>query len=184
MHQVTIGNWSMEIQVGDRPLHFDGLVERSRLADDLDLTSGPGRTLFLAVYGPGNSKLETSEPTVALAMRYEPYDFGFYPGFLIVPETSMLFVGAGTRLIAYDLNAPTRLWTDEANCGFWRWGRNRDHIWMEAELEFAVWSSAGEKLWTTFVEPPWFAQVNGEEVVLDVMGVKRTHRMTDGKEIR
>ena len=54
---------------------------------------------------------------------------------------------------------------------------------MSAELEFAVWDNRGNKLWTTFVEPPWTFEFKGGLVTLDVMGDRRIHRLVDGKQI-
>jgi hypothetical protein len=81
-----------------------------------------------------------------------------------------LFIGAGERLLAYDLKNPRRIWEDRADYGFWRWHRHEGFVLMAAELEFAVWLLNGQKLWTTFVEPPWDFQVSGSSVRLDVMG--------------
>ena len=44
-------------------------------------------------------------------------------------------------------------------------------VLMSAELELAAWDLAGQKLWTTFVEPPWSYEVRNGVVTLDVMGV-------------
>lgn len=41
---------------------------------------------------------------------------------------------------------------------------------MAAELELAAWTIQGEKLWSTFVEPPWDHEVRDDVVYLDVMG--------------
>ena len=35
-------------------------------------------------------------------------------------------------------------------------------------------------LWTTFAQPPWEAHVDDEIVLIDVMGAKKTRRMSDG----
>lgn len=43
---------------------------------------------------------------------------------------------------------------------------------MSAELELAAWDLEGNKLWTTFVEPPWEYAVRDGVVRLDVMGAK------------
>lgn len=81
-------------------------------------------------------------------------------------------VGAGHRLLAYDLDAPRRLWEDEANCGFWGWERHGQFVVMSAELELAAWDIHGNKKWSTYVEPPWYYPVVDGEVHLDVMGGK------------
>ena len=79
---------------------------------------------------------------------------GFDPGLLLVPETGVLFLGAGERLLAYGLDQPRRLWEDTAEVGFWGWGRFGETVLMSAELELAAWDTSGRKLWTTSVEPP------------------------------
>jgi hypothetical protein len=41
---------------------------------------------------------------------------------------------------------------------------------MSAETELAAWRTTGEKLWATFVEPPWSYEVIEGTVKVDVMG--------------
>jgi len=82
----------------------------------------------------------------------------------------VLFIGAGRRLLAYDLSAPSRLWEDEADTGFWFWSRYGRFVLMAAELELAAWDVNGRKLWSRFVEPPWTYQVEGSSVVVKVEG--------------
>jgi hypothetical protein len=41
---------------------------------------------------------------------------------------------------------------------------------MSAETEFAAWDVNGQKLWSTFVEPPWSYKIRGDRVELDEMG--------------
>jgi hypothetical protein len=90
-----------------------------------------------------------------------------------VPETGRLFLGAGKLLLAYELTTPPRrLWTDDAELGFWQWARHDDVVIMSAELELAAWDLDGRKLWTTWVEPPWGYTVRDGVVALDVMGAK------------
>jgi hypothetical protein len=98
----------------------------------------------------------------------------------VIPETHLLFIGAGTRLLAYDLRGPRRLWQDEADTGFWFWQRHGEVIVMSAELELAAWDTQGRKLWTTFVEPPWSYEVRGSDLVLDVMGRTTTFPLEVG----
>lgn len=88
--------------------------------------------------------------------------------------------GAGTRLLAYDLQEPRRLWEDAADSGFWGWRRHGDTIVMSAELELAAWTLEGNKLWSTFVEPPWLYEVRGSRVHLDVMGEKSVFELRRG----
>jgi hypothetical protein len=180
-HQVAIGEWALDIQLDALPSHYGWLVERARLVEEVELRASDARLIFAAIYSVGTSSLDRRHPILVLAQRYSPYEAGFDPGFLIVPHTATLFVGAGERLLAYDLRAPKRLWSDTAWPGFWRWGSGPQYVWMLSELEFAVWSPRGEKLWTTPVEPPWEADVVGEVATLDIMGRKEKRRMSDGQ---
>ena len=110
-------------------------------------------------------------PFLCVAQRYYPDTMaGCHPGVLLAQETDLLFIGAGERLLAYDLTRPARLWEDEADAGFHGWLRHGDTVLMSAELELAAWDITGAKLWTTFVEPPWDYHVDGDIVHLDVMG--------------
>ena len=120
---------------------------------------------------------------LVLAQRYEPTSVGgFQPDFHFVPETEVLFVGAGTRLLAYDLAKPARLWEDEADEGFWSWARYGDIILMSAELELAAWNTRGDKLWSVFVEPPWSYEIADDTVTIDVMGTKTKFPLKAGPE--
>jgi hypothetical protein len=76
------------------------------------------------------------------------------------------------RLLAYVLPGPERVWEDATVPGFWHWSVHRSAVLMAAELELAAWARSGEKLWSTFVEPPWSYEVEGERVQLEVMGDK------------
>ncbi|HET6252313.1 MAG TPA: hypothetical protein VFE47_31795 [Tepidisphaeraceae bacterium] len=51
-----------------------------------------------------------------VGQRFNPSG-GFNPGVLLVPETKILFVGAGERILAYQLDGPSRLWEDTAEAG-------------------------------------------------------------------
>jgi len=119
-------------------------------------------------------------PFLTVAQNYWPAGCGFNPGVLLVPETSVLFIGAGERLLAYDLKKPKRLWIDSANTGFWHWKRHGSIVLMSAELELAAWTIDGVKLWSTFVEPPWTYLVRGESLTLDVMGRKSGFSLRHG----
>jgi len=119
-------------------------------------------------------------PFLTVAQRFWPAGAGFHPGVLLVPETSLLFIGAGERLLAYDLREPRQLWQDSAHTGFWGSSRYGDFVLMAAELELAAWSTEGSKLWSTFVEPPWGYHVVGERVMLDVMGAKTSFNLQRG----
>jgi hypothetical protein len=48
-------------------------------------------------------------------------------------------------------------------------------------LELAAWDPQGEKLWSTFVEPPWDYRVTGDRVQLDVIGRKSDFELAQGR---
>jgi hypothetical protein len=54
---------------------------------------------------------------------------------------------------------------------------------MAAELELAAWDTAGNNLWSRFVEPPWKYNVTGDVIRLDVMGNVTNLRLSDGNKI-
>ncbi|HEX6052593.1 MAG TPA: hypothetical protein VFZ21_25185 [Gemmatimonadaceae bacterium] len=151
------------------PSVYSPYRERAALVEEFALDDADaGRQSFLGVAHVGEDW-----PFLVVAQRFEPAGYGFEPGVLIVPDTGRLFLGAGTRLLAYDLTSPPRrLWADAAEIGFWGWARHNDIVLMSAELELAAWDLEGRKLWTTFVEPPWTYTVRDGVVVLDVMGTK------------
>ena len=163
--QFSCGQYRVDMAMGEPPHSYSTLSSRARLSEQFEL-DGSGNPLFLTA-----ALADAEEPLVAVAQRFDPGpESGFQPGILIVPETALLLVGAGLRLIAYDLQEARRLWLDEADFGFWGWRRHADIILMSAELELAAWDLHGRKLWTTFVEPPWQYEVRAGEVILDIMG--------------
>jgi hypothetical protein len=173
MFSVSFGEYTVLCSAG-LPEIYQHYVERARLTEEFDLRESDGEICFLGV-GRGSSW-----PFLVVAQRYAPAGYGFNPGILLIPETDVVLVGAGDRLLAYDLVAPKRLWEDAADCGFWSWARNQTYVLMSAELELAAWDLQGKKLWSTFVEPPWEYEVNDGLVELDVMGNKSSFPVSLG----
>lgn len=168
---VAIEGWRVLVQRG-LPDWFDSYCSRARLVDTFDVDRPVGDVCFAAV-GPAEGS-----PTVVVAQYFEPESGGFDPGVAIVPETSLFFVGAGTRLLAYDLERATRLWEEAADIGFWHWSVYPEAVLMSAELELVAWDRSGVKLWTRYVEPPWSYRVVDHRVFLDVMDVKSDFPVT------
>lgn len=161
---IDVGEYHLLVDT-ELPTLFNQYVERAGFVDTIHLEAADGASFFVAVHNTGDW------PEVVIALRYQPAGYGFTPGVLFVPETKVLFLGAGTTLLSYALDGTCRrLWIDEAELGFWRWKRSGNRVVMSAELELAVWDITGEKLWTTFVEPPWSYHVDGSSIRLDVMG--------------
>jgi hypothetical protein len=175
MMTLCVGEYSVICHSPGLPDLFDEYVKRAKVADRIDLGNSRGTSSFLAVGRPNQW------PFLVIAQRCIPgEDATFHPGALLVPETNILFVGGGERLLAYHLAAPCRLWTDTANTGFWGWDRCGDVVLMSAELEFAAWDTHGRKLWTTFVEPPWSYGTNEGKILLEVMGNRSTFDLSAG----
>lgn len=177
MFYFTVGEYTICLQSDGLPSLFNEYSKRAALAEHIDLSESEGNTCYLSV------AKQNMFAFLVVAQRYCPgLVGGFYPGALLVPETNILFIGAGERLLAYDLIEPKRIWEDTADVGFWGWCRHGDVIIMLAELECAAWDIKGKKLWTTFVEPPWDYSVSGEMLHLDVMGKKTSFPLDKGPQ--
>jgi hypothetical protein len=62
-----------------------------------------------------------------------------------IAAASRFFIGAGRRLLAYDLKRAARLWEDVAGVGFVHWSVYPDAVLMSAELELAAWDRLGTR---------------------------------------
>ncbi|AWN22430.1 hypothetical protein DKM44_03590 [Deinococcus irradiatisoli] len=174
--RVQVGDYAVQLWRGREPASLDALKQGAELAE----SHGPAEhgeffAVSVAEHGAGSSA-----PALLVCQYFSPSVPGFEPGLLIVPETGVAFIGAGERLLAYDLKRPARLWQDRADAGFWWWDRSGDVVLMAAELELAAWNTSGRKLWSTFVEPPWFYRVEGETLHLDVMDFGRSFPLRSG----
>lgn len=165
MHtEITCDGITVLSSVGTLPDLYPQYRAKAQLADEFDLSHSDAGLSFFGVVR------DSGWPILTIVQRYSPSQAGFIPGAIFVPETSTFFVGAGERLLAYNIDNPRRLWVDSTRSGFWRWYRHEEFILMAAELEFAVWSFDGQKRWSTFVEPPWDFEIHGPNVTLNVMG--------------
>ena len=100
----------------------------------------------------------------------------FDPGVHVIAETGRVFIGAGTRLLCYRWTvdgAWRRQWEEHTFPGFWGWRQHGDVVVMSAELEISAWTTEGDRLWSTPVEPPWSYTVDGDVMHLEVMGQVR-----------
>jgi hypothetical protein len=177
--RVGSGEYTVSGTVGELPTIYAVLIEHATLHDDFGVKGPDGTALVIAVDRGGQW------PELLISQRFEPGpEAGFHPGAFLVPESGVLFVGAGVRLLAYDLRGLRRLWEDAADTGFWGWKRHGDVIVMSAELELAAWTLEGKKLWSTFVEPPWDYEVRSARVHLDVMGKKCEFDLATGPSSR
>lgn len=159
------------------PELYTNYRKHAKLVEEIDFSHTQRAIYFVAV------KKRLDWPFLVVAQRYSPDgDAGFHPGAFIVPETHLLFIGAGERLLAYRLDVPEKLWEDSTELGFFGWERHKNFVIMSAELELAVWDIAGQKLWSRFVEPPWDYTLDGDTLQLDVMGTKSTLSLRSGSQ--
>jgi len=174
----TFDDFSVTCMADALPILYKIYKENAHLAEEIDLNSEKGTACFFGVYLHGR----LDWPALVIAMRYLPSGYGFEPGALVIPETQVLFLGAGTTLLAYDLSGPSRLWIDTADFGFLRWQRHGDVVVMSAELEMKAFDLRGRKLWSRFVEPPWHYNVDEKTVRLNIMGSESTVSLLTGEE--
>jgi len=176
MFTVCTEHYSLILHDRGLPPMADEFGKRASVNDIFETSRDGGDWCYVAV---ANTK-STEWPFLTVTQRCWPSQGGFDPGVILVPETKRLFIGAGERLLAYDLDVPHRLWEDTADTGFLCWARHGDTIVMSAELELAAWDLLGRKLWSTYVEPPWVYNVSGGSLNLDVMGAKSMFNLITG----
>lgn len=162
----AIGEYVLSCCSGLPELYAD-YWQHARLLEEIDLETPEDGVCFLGVEGAGEV------PLLAVALRYDCDDSGFFPGAVLIPETRRLFLGAGERILGYDLERAERLWRERTDVGFWGWQRHGDVVVMSAERELAAWDLAGTKLWSTAVQPPWSYAVDGRTLALDILGRRR-----------
>ncbi|WP_424951259.1 hypothetical protein [Deinococcus sp.] len=160
--RVQVGGYSVQLWREDEPAALALLLDGADLSEIFE-TPQDGDFFAVSISQDGAGSLLT------VTQHFSPSVPGFEPGVLIVPETNLALIGAGERLLAYDLKRSVRLWEDTADVGFWWWDRAGEVILMAAELELAAWNLEGRKLWSTFVEPPWFYWLDGDTLHLNVM---------------
>lgn len=161
MISFAVDKYTVRVHQGDLPqLHLD-YKKNAKLYDKIE-TSDEGEYSFIGI----GERL--AWPHLCVVLRYRDAAWLFSPGVLLVPETGIVFIGGGEHALVYDLQIPRLLWNEHAHY-FWGWQRHGDVVLMSAELEFTAWTITGEKLWSTFVEPPWEYKVENGEVLLDVM---------------
>lgn len=158
LFQFTCGPYTISLADSLPPMYYS-YCQRAQLVDTFELEGSTGALCYLAVTrGHG-------WPFLIVAQHYSPGpQSGFYPGLLFVPETNLLLLGAGERLLAYLLDEPRRLWKGELPGGFMHWERSQDSIVMSSENRLAIWDIHGQKRWDYAVEPPWQYAIQGDTI--------------------
>ncbi len=174
MFKIVIADYTLHCLSENLPDNYAKIdSKQAQLVDEIGFdrsSMSPSQhtgTCFLAVY----SQHDERRPVLVVAQRYWPAVSGvFDPGVIFVPETHVLFFGAGTHILAYKLDIPEKLWEDSADLGFLHWERYGQWIIMSAETEVAVWDTQGGKRWSQYVEPPWMYTFESETMNLQIMG--------------
>ena len=178
MYKITFGKYQLIVHSPGLPALYNEYIKHAKFADQIDIDKPEGTSAFLGIGYPNEW------PFLAVAFRCIPGEKEtFHPGAIIIPETEIVFIGGGERLLAYDLNRPDRLWEDTVDTGFWSWAQHEQYVLMSAELEFAAWDIHANKIWSTFVEPPWSYDVKNDLVLLDVMGKVSEFNISEGPKI-
>lgn len=184
MISITYGLYTLSCTTHHLPEMYDNYCRHAELVSEYDLGE-PNETpqsespCFIGISRSGR---HGGWPFLVIAQNYSPDCAGFHPSAIIIPETNILMLGAGTRLLAYTLNPPRLLWEDDADFGFWGWERHGDIVLMAAELEMAAWDTQGRKMWSRYVEPPWSYHVEEGVVMLDIMGSHSQFPLLTGPE--
>ena len=122
MFNISTGKYKLRLVSDGLPDLYHDYIKRAALVEEFDIRNSEGKNCFLSVgYG-------TDWPFLVVSQRYSPAGHGFNPGVLIVDETDILFIGAGERLLAYNLKKPERLWEDAADIGFWDWTKHENFV--------------------------------------------------------
>jgi hypothetical protein len=112
------------------PAMIDVYRQPAELAEDFALAeeSDGDRYVFVAVGDAGDW------PRLVVTRQFQPSTPGFQPGILLVPHQRQLFIGAGTRLLAYHARSGRwqRSWIDDAELGFWQWRQHGRWMWLAA----------------------------------------------------
>ena len=122
--RLTIGDYSIHL-ADSIPASLPEYREHAGFVDEVNINGSEGDIFFLAVTVGGRW------PRLVVAQRQEIV--GDLPGVLVVPETNILFVGAGTRVTVYDLENPRLVWEDYAIGGFSLWERHGDVVLARKE---------------------------------------------------
>lgn len=163
----TCGPYTISMADSLPPMYYSS-CRRAQLVDTFELEGAFSSLCYLEV------RRGHDWPFLIVAQRYSPgASSGFYPGALLIPETDILLLGAGERLLAYDLAGPQRLWEVHLTSGFWHWERSQDRVILCAENELAVWDIHGNKLWDFPLEPPWHYAIEHDTIHI-FMGDRQT----------
>jgi hypothetical protein len=176
MHTITIGKYTVvcDHKISDR---ISRDIKDAVIVETLpSLDEKYGEFIYYGVTDCSES------PDLIIKGIYSPSSLsGFYPELLIIPESGILFFGAGEIIQIWELSPYKKIHEESPNCGFWGWSQYNDVVLMSAELELACWNTKGKKLWSRFVEPPWYYTVEDDVVTTNVMNHQEKFNIYTGK---
>lgn len=163
MIEFSFDKYTIAVHLDTPPDVYGMWLEYAKYLDTDDL-SKEGTSVYIGIAQGGRWYEDI------IAFNTDPVDYGgFYPGFLIIPETEILFIGAGIIIKTYDLKNHKKVFQKDTFVGFWGWQRWAEYVIMLEELEFGVYDLKGNEIWSTYVEPPWTYEINEGIVTLNVM---------------
>ncbi len=174
MFEIEVDKYRLYVEDGSLPEMHNEYIKHAKLVERYKLSETEGAFAFLAI---GRRK---NWPFLVVLQRYSPAGSGFHPGALIIPETEILLIGAGERLLAYELSELKKLWQEEVYLGFWGWERYEDVVFMLSELEFTAYDINANKLWSCSVEPPWTYKIREETVHVNMDERKLSFNLKQG----
>lgn len=175
MHKISIGKYTVVCD-HKKSYSFEKIIENAVMIETLICEKQHGEYVFYGITDCGLS------PDLVIEGNYSPSsDAGFYPGLLIIPEEDILFFGAGDVVQVWNLAPYQKIDEYVPDCGFWSWSRSGDVVLMSGELELAGWDIKGKKLWSRYVEPPWYFTVHNDIVTTNVMDHEESFNIYTGK---
>lgn len=172
MLAITLAGYTLLCSSGGLPDAYESYRSQAQLIDDIETER---ERLGCLIVQEGNT-----QPRVLITYGYSYAGYDFHAGALLIPETRVLFFGAGESLTAYRLDKPEKLWKDSADMGFLSWSRHDQFVLMSAELELAAWDIQGQKRWSVAVEPVWQYTVEHDTLHLHVMDKQSSFPLAAG----
>lgn len=177
MYRFQLDDWQIWLEENGELEDYVHFLKNADFVDEIEIDHSDLALSFIGIEKGSEAK---AWPSVVILQTHS-HPTIFPPGFLVVPENSLVFIGAGERLLCYDIERRCRLWEDQTSEGFWKWSQHGQYVFLSAETEFGVWTKSGRRLWTTFVDPPWDYEVTGSTVNLSHMDIVEIRQLADGK---
>jgi hypothetical protein len=176
MVKFQTGKYIFYVHVGSEPEAFRGWLDRPAFSDVVGLQH-PGTSVYIGI-----DEMDRAG-TGVIAFNTDLLDTSFFhPELLFLQVTNTLFVGAGSKAMTYSLKNKVKL-SDRNPYAFWYWAKHDNFIVMNAELEIAVYDYEGHFIWAAPAEPPWTYGIDGNTLILDIMGEIRKYEFATGKMV-